>query len=251
MEPTWMTRCLGIMSQNTQSRQLRRHFFDRFFDKDSISAGSDPRANVIQTASLLAVPGLMLTFWMRFSPYFFVSYSMIVMGFVMVFKWDSLFPDRRDYLILGSLPIRYRDLFVSKLKALLLFLAIFAVSANFFTTLVSPLGRGRGPFWLNLVAHVSGVFGGGLFIVIGFAAFQGILISVLPDHVFRRISPVIQMVSITALLTIFLIYPLIQASIAPLAARSSELMDYFPIFWFLGLYNFVLPGGDPNPIYGS
>src|SRR5207237_696379 len=57
--------------------------------------------------------------------------------------------------------------------------------------------------------------------------------------------------SITILLTIFLIYPLIDASIRPLASRSSELMDYFPIFWFLGLYIFLLPGSDPNPIYGA
>src|SRR5437867_2102608 len=114
-------RCLKLMSKKAQLRFLTRHFFDRFFDKDSISAGSDPGASVIQMLSLLAVPGLLLTFWMRVSPYFFVSYSMIVMGFVMVFKWDSLFPDRRDYLILGSLPIRYRDLFVAKIRALFLF----------------------------------------------------------------------------------------------------------------------------------
>jgi len=53
-------------------RFLTRHFFDRFFDKDSISPGSDPSAGVIQTLSMLAVPGLMLTFWMKISPYFFV-----------------------------------------------------------------------------------------------------------------------------------------------------------------------------------
>jgi hypothetical protein len=28
-------------------------------------------------------------------------------------------------------------------------------------------------------------------------------------------------------------------------------MDYFPIFWFLGLYIYLLPVGDPNPIYGA
>jgi hypothetical protein len=59
------------------------------------------------------------------------------------------------------------------------------------------------------------------------------------------------MLAITILLTILLIYPLIDASVRPLASRSSELMDYFPIFWFLGLYIFLLPGGDPNPIYGA
>ena len=98
-------------------RFLTRHFFDRLFDKESISEGSDARATLIQTIGLLAVPGLMLTFWIRVSPYFFVSYSMIVMGLVMVFKWDSLFPDRRDYVNLCSLPIRYRDLFVAKVAA--------------------------------------------------------------------------------------------------------------------------------------
>jgi len=190
--------------------------------------------------------------WLRLGDrYVFVAYAMIAMGLLMAFKWDSLFPDRRDYLILGSLPIRYRDLFFSKVKALLLFLSMFAVSANFFATLLSPGGRGRGPAWLNFTAHAAGVFGGALFMILAFAAFQGVLIAGLPHRVFRRISPVIQMLSITILLTIFLIYPLIDGSIRPLAARSSELMDYFPIFWFLGLYIFLLPGGDPNPIYGA
>jgi hypothetical protein len=229
-------------------RFLTRHFFDRFFDKDSTSHGSDPKTSVIQTASMLAVPGLMFTFWLRFSPYFFVSYSMIVVGFVMIFKWDSLFPDRRDYLILGSLPIRYRDLFVAKVKALSLFIAIFALSANFFATLMVPAGSGRA-VGAVFVAHVAGVFGGALFMALGFASLQGTLIAILPDRIFRRVSPVIQTVSIGVLLTILLIYPLIQASIAPLAENSSGSMHYFPMFWFLGLYMVLLPGAPPNPIF--
>jgi hypothetical protein len=244
-------RRLSIMSQKAQAHFLTSHFFDRFFDKEPIAAGSDPTTSVIQAASLLAVPGLMLTFWMRFSPYFFVSYSMIVMGFIMIFKWDSLFPDRRDYLILGSLPIRYRDLFLSKIKALFLFLAIFAVSANLFPTLAAPAGSRQGPVWMSFLAHVSGVFGGALFMIFGFGALQGILITILPERSFRRLSPIIQMISITVLLTIFLIFPLIQASIGPLVARSSALMHYFPIFWFYGLYISILPGSNPNPIFGA
>jgi hypothetical protein len=147
------------MRRDSQFCRLTAHFFGRFFDKESISDGADSQAGVIQTLSMLAVPGLMLTFWMRISPYFFVSYSMIVMGFVMVFKWDSLFPDRRDYLNLASLPIRYRDLFLAKITALCLFLALFALSSNFFATLMVPLG-GRGFYLQKLTAHVSAVFGG-------------------------------------------------------------------------------------------
>ena len=43
----------------------------------------------------------------------------------------------------------------------------------------------------------------------------------------------IQMVSIAVLLTVFLTYPLISASITPLAERGSKVMEYFPFFWFL------------------
>ena len=87
-----MTGVYNVMRRDSQFRRLTAHFFGRFFDKESISDGADPQAGVIHTLSILAVPGLMLTFWMRISPYFFVSYSIIVMGFVMVFKWMRSFP---------------------------------------------------------------------------------------------------------------------------------------------------------------
>ena len=46
--------------------------------------------------------------------YFFVLYSMVVMGFVMVFEWDALFPDRKDYIILTPLPLGGRSIFFAK-----------------------------------------------------------------------------------------------------------------------------------------
>ena len=57
--------------------------------------------------------------------YFFLSISMIVMGFIMVFEWEALFPDRRDYQILTPLPIRFSTLFLAKAAALGIFLGIF------------------------------------------------------------------------------------------------------------------------------
>ena len=46
--------------------------------------------------------------------YFFVLYSMVVMGLVMVLNWDALFPDRRDYLILTPLPLPANAIFAGK-----------------------------------------------------------------------------------------------------------------------------------------
>src|SRR5262245_44554176 len=107
----------GCCVMNERFKTLVRHFFARFFDKDSLSPDADERANVVQIIAILALPRAIVSLftlvdhplirsevtrmWLRSGDrYVFVCYSMVVMGFVMVFKWDSLFPDRRDYLIL-------------------------------------------------------------------------------------------------------------------------------------------------------
>src|SRR6516165_8967383 len=136
-------------------RTLVRHFFGRFFDKDSITPDSDERANVVQIIAILAVPGAIISLfmipdymqvqsevtrlWLRAGDrYDFIAYAMTVMGFVMTFKWDSLFPDRRDYLILTPLPISIRQFFAAKVTSLCCFLLLFAVAINFFSCLMIP-----------------------------------------------------------------------------------------------------------------
>src|SRR6266513_6517768 len=117
-------------------KTLVRHFFGRFFDKDSLSPDADERANVIQIIAMLALPGAIISLfmiadhplirseitrlWLRAGDrYVFICYAMVVMGFVMTLKWDSLFPDRRDYLVLSSLPISAKRMFAAKLAALI------------------------------------------------------------------------------------------------------------------------------------
>ena len=95
--------------------ELVRHFLGRFFDKESLSPQGRPAAGVIQTLGMLAPPGGFVCLLMAvLHPqrwdlvglrFLFVCYSMIAMGVVMVFEWDALFPDRRDYLILTPLPL--------------------------------------------------------------------------------------------------------------------------------------------------
>jgi hypothetical protein len=224
---------MSTIDRHRQFWELVRHFFNRFFDRDSISTGSDPSTGVIQMLALLAVPGLMVGFYRRVGGvetalpdhYFFVSYSMTVMGFLMVFAWDALFPDLRDYLILINLPIRWVDIFFAKVIALIAFVGLFAADINFFSTLCFPNA-----------GHVLAVFGGAIFIALAFVSLQGILINVLSPAAFRRISPVVQMSSVVLLLVTFLIFPLISSSIGALVERSSSLLNYLPMFWFLGVY---------------
>jgi hypothetical protein len=40
--------------------------------------------------------------------HFLISTTMLVVGLFAVLSWDSAFPDRRDVLVLGPLPVRSR-----------------------------------------------------------------------------------------------------------------------------------------------
>ncbi len=140
---------------------LVRHFFSRFFDTESLSPQGEPEAGVIQTLGILAVPGaffvllfrpLTLTGWSLVAVrYMFVSFSMTVMGFLMVFEWDALFPDRRDYQVLTPQPVRLSTLFLAKAAALAIFLGIFLLDVNFFSVLMWPGVDGGGDFLRHLV----------------------------------------------------------------------------------------------------
>jgi predicted permease len=261
-----------------QFRTLFGHFFERFFDTDS-AADSDGRIRIIQLLAMLSVPGLMLSFFMKsdhppgptlfvtpaFSEiervwlrvgdrYIFVSYAMIAMGLLMAFKWDSLFPDRRDYLALTPLPISMRRWFGAKVFALCAFLALFVAANNAFSLLIVPQliaeqthAQSLSALARAFLAHAAGTLGGSLFAALLFASLQGVLINVLSAPVFRRISPYVQMVSISLLVTLFLITPLIKESIPRLAQSPSPLLDYLPFMWFLGLYESLIPGGSVVP----
>src|SRR4030095_2572670 len=119
------------------------------------SPDADERANVVQIVAMLALPGAIVSLftivdhplirseltrlWLRAGDrYVFICYSMVVMGFVMTFKWDSLFPDRRDYLILTPLPISLGEFFATKVLALCAFLLSFVVAINIFSCVIVP-----------------------------------------------------------------------------------------------------------------
>src|SRR5215510_10158632 len=214
---------------------LTRHFFTRFFDRENRPEDSSHLTGIIQLLVLLALPGLMISIfllpdhppgagltqgattelarmWLRVGDrYVFVCYAMVVMGLLMTFKWDLLFPDRRDYLILTSLPISPLRWFIAKVAALGAFLSLFTIAINLFSLLLVPrlvaeqsMVRSPTVFWEAFGAHAAGALGGSLFAALFFAALQGILINVLTPSAFRRISTRIQLVSISALVTLVL-----------------------------------------------
>ena len=179
--------------------------------------------------------------------YFFVMYSMVVMGFVMVFEWDALFPDRKDYLIPHSAAARRPLHLLRQAAALVSFLGLFAIDANFFCTLLAPLVTGgEGTLapvvWRLIGVHASRSSAAGTFVALSIREHTGRADQRAHRRGFRRVSPWVQMTLMGGLIVVLFLTPLACASIRPLVESHSPLLRWFPPFWFLALYLDMLPG---------
>lgn len=237
---------------------LVRHFFDRFFDTESLSPQGEPEASVIQTLGILAAPGaffvllfrpLTLTGWDLVAVrYMFVSFSMTVMGILMVFEWDALFPDKRDYQVLTPQPVRLSTLFLSKVAALGIFLGMFLLDVNFFSVLLWPGVDGGKDFFGILWAHVTAVVVSGLFAALAAAALHGLLMTCLRGWLYRRVSVAVQTLLMTLLVMNLFLTPLLAFRMQWVATHHTAWLYWFPGFWFSGFYEHLRPATRNLPL---
>ena len=112
----------------TPFRLLLELFESRFFENDTVAPEGGFETNIWQVLGLLGTPGFFVAFFLmpafmelaiqkpgpavdwaiRIHRLFFPAYSFAVTGFVTVFEWDMIFPDRRDFLILAPFPVTPR-----------------------------------------------------------------------------------------------------------------------------------------------
>ena len=248
--------------ERTQFQLLVRHFLERFFNNEMVSADGDSKARLLQVVYAMALPGMVVAlflfplyhapverpFWSQVSDhYFYVLYSFVAVGIVSIFAWDLLFPDLLDLFVLSPLPIAGRRLFLARLVAAGLFLALFLLGANalgfiFFPALSDAPGLAR-----HLFAHLAAVMGSGVFAAAFFLSLQGILVALLGERLFRAISPFLQGLAMMMLVTIFLLFPVSSRFLEAL----TNLARYFPPFWFLGIYERLLAGSSSLPVFSG
>jgi len=63
---------------------------------------------------------------------------MLLVGVISIRAWESSFPERLDFFILGPLPVRLQSVFAAELSSLLGALGISLVALNSFTGTVWP-----------------------------------------------------------------------------------------------------------------
>lgn len=268
---------LGPVRQPRRSQfsLLVRHFLERFFNHETASPDGDAKTRLVQIAFATGLPGLMVAvylwpiyhpiagwppgqpsaggpppYWLQVNHHFFyVLYSFVAMGIITVFEWDMFFPDLLDLLVLKTLPIAEGRAFLARVAAIAIFIAGFLFDANIFASLVLPSAIDPPNLPRFLAAHLLAVAGSGLFAAAFILALQGMLLSILGERLFRKISLLMQGLSITSLLLLIFLFPVFSGVVPALLKSGSGYALQCPPFWFLGIYQLLAEGPAALPIY--
>jgi len=249
--------------------ELFRHFLVRFFDSDLVTTPGQWTKVLIGAFSLLVpvfmmvVPSLAHKYAylsslpspepyrhaLRADELWLITLGMSVVGLLAAVEWQALFPVLRDYLALGSLPVRPRQIFIAKLLALFALISAAIAVVNAFPTLAfAGLSHGRWEsnpsFLAHFVAHGASCVLASYFLCFALIACQGFLLNVLPPHLFARVTGYAQGLLITLMLVLIVLSMSIDSGVERAVLRP-EIARWLPQVWFLGLCQAIL--GDPDP----
>jgi hypothetical protein len=242
---------------STEKRQflvLYRSFLMRVIDLELLSADADTARLLGQFAALFAGLSYLFTFWLVFTPgrfpkgflwimeHFLIATTMVVVSLFSVLCWDSIFPDKRDVLVLAPLPVRANTLFRAKLAALIVALSLSVVSLNIFSGLVWPflfsatngsgfpgVARSMAAYWITMVLA-------GLFMFCCVLGVQGVTSLILPRQQFLRLSALLQAGAFFLFFGVYILEPSLETAKALAAPENQRLLACLPSYWFLGLF---------------
>ncbi len=247
----------------TRTQLLARTFFARFFESDLLPPGMPQAQVVIWSLAFLAAPGLLLP--VKFVPgnlratqsrsrlcmrccvfrLFFITLTMTAIGFVALMIWDGIFPDRRDARILTPLPVPGSVLIGARLLALGALCGIFVVGINavptvFYAPTIAAFG-GAANQVQGILAFVVANGLAGVFVFTTLVSLQGLALNLGGKKATDRVSLVLQVLFVAALLQMIFFMPRVGAALP--ADLTSGWLRAMPSVWFLGLYDVI--GGRP------
>jgi hypothetical protein len=262
--------------ERSQIAHLVRLFLERFFNHETASPDGDAKGRLVLIALATALPPFMVAIylWPVYHPFvgwppgqapagpppywtqvnhhfFFVMYSFVAMGLITVFEWDLFFPDLLDVFVLGTLPVAARRVFLARVGAIAVFIFGFLFDANILAPVVLPLATDPPNLFRFVMGNVAAVATGGLFSAAFILALQGVLLSVLGERLFRRVSLAVQGMAVALLVVMILLFPVISSVTPGLLQSGNPMVRWFPPFWFLGMYQRILEGPAAMPIFAE
>lgn len=250
-----------------QFRALYREFLFRAVDLELLSQQADLSRLLGQFAALLIFVGLLLsvsTISLGNSKvpretllmsawgieHLLIATTMLVVGLFAVLGWDSIFPDRRDVLVLGPLPVQLRIIFLAKVTATTTALCVTILSLNVFAGITLPLALSPSSSGLlDLIfskeryrlfaAYWATMAAAGAFVFCSVLAVQGTAALLLPRRQFLKLSAFLQMAAFCLFICLYFLRP----SFTP---ENQAAVVWFPSYWFLGLFQQL--NGSMQPV---
>jgi hypothetical protein len=262
--------------ERSQTSHLIRHFLERFFNHETASPDGDTKARLVLIALATGLPPFMVAIYLwpvyhRFigwSPgqttagpppywtqvnhhFFFALYSFVAMGIVTIFEWDLFFPDLLDVFVLGTLPMAAQRVFLARATAIAVFVLGFLFDANLLAPIVLPMATDPTNLSRFVAGDVVAVAAGGLFSAASVLALQGALLALLGERLFRRISLAVQGLAVAILVVLMLLFPMLSGVTPALLQSGIAATQWFPPFWFLGMYQRILEGPAALPVFAE
>ena len=257
------------MSRTPRFGCLGRLFLTRLADNELLAADAESHQSAVTALALLGAMSFVIALCLvgreaLAGPEFarlraatilsdgslLVSITMLAVVLATALAWDGLYPDRRDAITLGVLPLTPRLMMQARMLAIGLYIAAVTIAANIFTGPVVPLLGAINAGWLGVLRSL---FGWAVAIVASAAAvlfaqitLQGLLLAILPYAAYQRLSAVLQFGAVTGAFVAFFMAPGAEQALHVPAAEGLR----NPSWWFVGLYTY-LRGGAPSlpPVY--
>lgn len=242
-------RCLDSLPLDF--RVLYRQFLLRVVDLESLSIEADIPSFLGQFAGILILITLFQaigTLWVPPPPTFAwhaeqsaIANMMLVIGLISVLTWDNIFPDRRDAMVLGPLPVKPRMILLAKIAASAALLGLAIVCLNFASSvawsLVFAASHGLLAFLRFLTAYWFTIIAASAFLYCSVLTLQGLTAVMLPRRSFLRLSAVLQLAAFGLFLSVYVLAPFVESTAGLAAIRSRPLLAASPVVWFFALFN--------------
>jgi hypothetical protein len=179
--------------------------------------------------------------------YFFIVMSMTVTAMILVFRWNRLFPDRRDFANLAILPIPIYHVFLANLLALFAIVIVFAVVLNAVSSVLFPIfaTMNEGTFaalFRFAIPHIVTLLLSSMFSFFAIFAAVGVLMLVLPGGWFRVVSVYVRIGLVIVTILSFFSNLFLQLAISRTPGAA---LSFLPSVWFLGLFETKLGRASP------
>ncbi len=243
-------------------RVLFRQFLLRVVDLEALSIEADiPRflgqfAGVLMMFSMINALGLLIhppinnvaysvgMFWTVEQRMIFTM--MLVVGLFAVISWDSIFPDRRDIMVLAHLPLHSHTILIAKLAAVGAVLGLAVLALNFAVSCaLSLLLGGIARFFIVFAAYSFTMIAASIFLYGSVIAVQGLMALLLPRRLFLRLSAVLQISAFALFIcAYFLEGNITSPSVFALPAKH-RMLAWSPPYWFFALFNQLIGSLPP------